>query len=306
MIEKDSPSIMPSAASGLMKIGVALVAVALAAVGSGCSFTAATNSAGNENGMLNPGDSGVGDSSGGIADAAHDHQPALGYEGSPLCNASRGRGCYPDNPATPQLCNLAPDGGTYDPKASYNKDGVLACRVQRDGSTIKPVCESAGYGTDGVACTMSTDCSAGYECAGTGHCQHYCCDGVCPGGPNVNGKDLFCDIQPISEATSVKVPVCSVVNPCTLLASPTGCGDTETCSVVRGDGTTSCVTVGPQKAGDDCEYDHCGRNLVCLGVPGLRKCFALCHVDAPVECSQPQKCMTELPLFQDPSIGVCE
>jgi hypothetical protein len=305
VIEKDSPSIMSFAASRLTKVlGAAFIAAALAAIAAGCSLSAIV-AAPDETGPLNQVDSGSDDGGGGSFDAAHDAHLNPGYEGSPLCNASHSKGgCYPDDPATPQLCNLAPDGGAYDSQASYNKDGsVLACHVQPANGA--PKCTPAGYGTDGQHCATSTDCAAGYECVGAGVCQHYCCEGACLGGPNVNGKDLFCDIQPMAQSTSTKVPVCSMVYPCKLLVKPSGCADTETCSVVRGDGTTSCVAVGAAKAGDDCESDHCAADLVCLGAPGLRKCYALCHVSAPVECSQSQKCTTGLPLFQDPSIGYC-
>jgi hypothetical protein len=75
---------------------------------------------------------------------------------------------------------------------------------------------------------------------------------------------------------------------------------------VRENGETSCVAVGPAKAGDLCDEDHCGRDLVCLGTPGERRCYQLCHTAAAAECSSSQACKGGLPLFPDSAIGICQ
>jgi hypothetical protein len=310
-IHKDPSPNMSSRTSSLAKM-LALVAgvAAMAVHAGGCNLSLTPMVAADDNAPtngLNEVDSGSADGAADAQqDAAPDHDMAPSVEGSPLCNASHSSGtCYPDDPSTStaKQCHLAPDGGPYDLGANY-ADASLACHVVDNGGPITTECTPAGYGTDGMQCTKGTDCAPGYECVGTGTCQHYCCDDLCPGGPSVNGNDLFCDIQAMTQATSTKVPVCMLVHPCQLLG--TDCGDTQTCSVVRSDGTTSCVAVGTAKAGEDCERDHCGKNLVCLGTPGQRECFVLCHTQTAAECAQGQKCKTGLQLFKDPAIGYCE
>jgi hypothetical protein len=87
-----------------------------------------------------------------------------------------------------------------------------------------------------------------------------------------------------------------------------GCGlyIPKTCAVVREDGRTSCVAIGNAKAGESCDTEHCGMNLVCLGSPGERTCFALCHTKSPTCPGASQKCQGGLPLFPDPDIGICQ
>jgi hypothetical protein len=77
---------------------------------------------------------------------------------------------------------------------------------------------------------------------------------------------------------------------------------------VRENGATSCVAIGAQKEGEACDTAHCAANLVCLGTPGERTCFQLCHILTGAECSasQQQTCKGGLPLFQDNSIGICQ
>jgi hypothetical protein len=94
------------------------------------------------------------------------------------------------------------------------------------------------------------------------------------------------------------------------LLDPSACPATETCAVVRDTGTTSCIAVGAAKAGDECETDHCGAGLVCLGTTGARRCYQLCHTantsTSGNECAATQQCKGGLPLFPDPSVGFCE
>ncbi|HEY8042423.1 MAG TPA: hypothetical protein VIF15_21625 [Polyangiaceae bacterium] len=252
-----------------------------------------------------------GDGNGGFADVA----ASPTYQGSPLCNASRSTGCYPDDPATSTAkeCKLAPDGGPYSATGGY--DGVaLACHVvpaagAANGLGVQSVCTPAGSGTAGSACKLSTDCAPALECVGTGTCTHYCC-----AGNTECGLKEFCDIQPMAESSMTKVPVCMPIQPlagCELLPGAQGSpctSTTETCAVVREDGATGCVAVGAVKAGDDCDTDHCGAGLVCLGTPGQRRCFQLCHTATSAECSATQKqtCKGGLPLFPDPTVGICQ
>lgn len=233
-------------------------------------------------------------------------------------------GCNPDAPTTAQACALAPDGGPYDPAGGYGSQ-TLACRVQpatsvnADGVGAAPVCTVAGRSTDGVACRTSTDCAAGFDCivaaalataapdldAGVGVCRHYCCggDGACS-TPDGGISNEFCDIQPLAVATTTKVPVCMPIAPCTLLSAKSVCPMGDTCGIVRDDGTTSCVETGPQNVGQSCDTNHCKAGLVCLGAPNMRQCYELCSTKSSA-CTAPETCQGGLPLFQDPTVGVC-
>jgi hypothetical protein len=283
-----------------------------------CSVQPSASSGGGDptvNTVTNVGDGGA---SGDNGFAAPDGGPApeagpaaTPTQGSPLCNY-RGYSCYPDQSFTAKDCNLAPDGGAFEGGAGY--DNVqLACRVlpttpNATSGGVTPTCAPAGTSGDGSWCKSSSECAPTYDCVGAGTCQRYCCSG--------NAEcvaDQFCDIQPTIAASGLKIPVCMPVHPaggCTLLDS-TSCPATETCAVVRDDGSTSCVAVGTRKAGEECDTDHCGESLVCLGTPGERRCYQLCHTanTASVsECSTASQtaCKGGLPLFADPSVGVCQ
>jgi hypothetical protein len=231
--------------------------------------------------------------------------PVSPVQGNPLCNASQSTSkCFPDMVTSARACNLAPDGGAFDPAAGYA--GQLACHVEpaTDGSTAQPACTPAGQGTSGVPCSAPTDCAAGFECIGSsGTCQAYCCIGEA----RCNLHE-FCDIQAVSVPAQTTVPVCMPISDggCTLLA-PAACPPTETCAVVRENGATSCVARGAAMAGDSCDREHCGLDLVCLGTPGQRRCYKLCLTAKP-DCSALQTCKGGLTLFPDPKVGVgiCE
>ena len=235
---------------------------------------------------------------GGGSDAA-----GSAYQGSPLCNYSKPNGCFPDLPAPAADCTTGVDAGAAD---AAGNTATYACHVSVANAQADPTqaCSAAGPGHDGDACQRGGDCAAGFECVGSGQCRHYCCAASSCG---TQGKSSFCDIQVMSSAPSpnTKVPVCMPVRSCKLLV-PGYCEQGETCAVVKIDGTTSCVAVGPAKVGDACDKDHCAENLVCLGNVGQRKCYELCHTASTTECAGTQKCKGSAPMFPDPSVGICE
>jgi hypothetical protein len=222
-----------------------------------------------------------------------------GVQGSPLCNASRWMGCYPDNqhPTWGDCANGAATTGAGSP---------LACRVQpnRDDAGVAPVCVPSGTAVDGMPCNAPADCAAGYECTSDRRCRAYCCDGSC------GNQDAFCDIQTTVAYPLLKVPVCMPITSCGLLDSEGGsCPATQTCALVPETGETTCVAVGPRQAGDECNTDHCARGLVCLGRPGEKTCYTLCHTMARVnECAGTPTlvCRGGIPLFPVPGIGICQ
>ncbi len=224
---------------------------------------------------------------------------AVPYVGSPLCNFSNAQStCNPDlAPAMPQACMsspTAPDASTF---RCFVVGGIGTKLTTQQ-------CAPSGVGKDGDACHSGDDCGAGFECVGAGVCRHYCCDlHEC----DKMGKAAFCDVQTMTGGSTAdtRVPVCMPVRSCKLLL-PGYCDQGETCAPVRGDGSTSCVAVGPAKVGQACDREHCDKDLACLGAPGARTCYQLCHTDAQSECPSSKKCKTSLAQFYDPTIGVCQ
>jgi hypothetical protein len=300
-----SASILPRLAfSAALALGApALLAVSCAVHESADVGTGATT-------VNTPYDAAPGNDASDASDARPDGGAASSYEGSPLCNASQATSkCFPDTPSTAKACNLAPDGGVYNPSGGYDT-APLACHVSPplDGAAAEVNCTPAGMGMTEAPCFGPTDCAPGFECVGNGTCQHYCCSGEARCEDVDAGPDdrFFCDIQPAAVPAQTKVPVCMRMRPCALL-TPGSCPATETCAVVREDGETSCVLIGAAMAGEPCDVEHCGADLVCLGTPGQRRCNPLCFTAKPSEkCSAMQACQAWLPLFPDPSVGICQ
>jgi hypothetical protein len=275
-----------------MRVGrlIASLLVTLALVPA-CSVAAFSLEDSSPTTELNPYGDPRGDSGNSRAEDVSVDATALPYEGSPLCNASRSRGaCYPDD--APESASCSGDAGDA---ASY------ACRVRVESGSAQPACALSGQGKDGDPCQKGSDCGAGLECVGTGQCRRYCCDNDCG---TSSTRPQFCDIQPLAESSSTKVPVCIGVKNCELLVDG-HCAMNETCAVVKGDGTTSCVAVGAAKVNESCDREHCAAGLVCLGPLGKRSCYQLCHTDKSA-CPTGLKCRAKEPLFPDPAVGICE
>jgi hypothetical protein len=210
----------------------------------------------------------------------------------------------------------APDGGPPDGGT------ILGCHVEPAAMGPHAVCLPAGTGTSGSTCTGPADCAPGLECVaskggGMGECRPYCCAGqnVCATTTDDAGSSAFCDIQ-TAVAAQTSVPVCMPVHSCKLLsddahgacATPgTCCASNETCAVVTDDGATSCVAVGTVAAGADCDTEHCAADLVCLGIPGQRRCYQLCLTagGGGYDCPSGLTCTGGLPLFPDTRVGIC-
>jgi hypothetical protein len=191
----------------------------------------------------------------------------------------------------------------------------FGCHVtQLSDAGIAPVCTTAGAGADGDSCTDSRDCAAGYECVGAGTCRRYCCSGSCD-------STHFCDVQPEAHPAGagapVPVPVCMPLQPCGLPGEASDAGRcpsaVETCAVVLAGSSSelvpvaSCVQTGMAPVGASCEAQHCAAGLTCIGSWGNKICYTLCDTtDASAECHGSQVCSGGLPLFPDPSTGVCK
>lgn len=217
-----------------------------------------------------------------------------------LCGATSA--CSPDNDGTqtPDGCATAPDAGL--PAASYQ-----GCHVTQVNGTRVPRCEPADpLGVDGTTCAKSADCAPGFDCVEGDKgpvCRRYCCSGSCDAQLSRNGGSTFCDVGKLTDVDQHMVPVCMPIKACKLL-NPTDCGDKETCAVVNDKGSTSCVPKGDAKVGDACDETHCDSALNCLGNPGDRHCYKLCHVDGN-DCGAMETCTTGS-VFKDTTFGVCK
>jgi hypothetical protein len=241
----------------------------------------------------------------------------IGWTSSPLCNIliqnEAGVPCNPDYPASPSgdACKTPDAGASYGDgddggghgDASADGGVVLSCHVVSVNDTRTQACGIGGPGVDGDSCQTGADCAPAFECVGMpGRCRRYCCEGdTSCAQPN---DAFFCDIQATAES-NLKVPVCSPVSKCKLL-TPNACATGETCAVVKDDGTTGCVTIGPAQAGEPCDMNHCDNGLTCLGKPGSRQCFKLCRVAYPGDCDSNRSCVGSVQLFNDPDYGICQ
>lgn len=222
-------------------------------------------------------------------------------KGNALCQANQ-FSCFPDDDRSAR-CAL--DAG------ADAAQGYSACRVSELG--FEPACRAAGTKGENQNCTMPSDCAPGFECVGSPPaCRHYCCDAdTCASYTKnnaSNGKQFFCDVQPLASNGKQKVPVCQAVTPCNLYHTLLGqddCGPNLQCALVEVTGqlTTSCVAVGTKKVGDPCEQDHCGPKLQCVGAPS--KCSQLCDPKMPI-CGQGQTCWHQSPILDQQGVGVCQ
>lgn len=234
---------------------------------------------------------------GGGFDGASDGDDAGWF--NPLCGA---RHCDPDDPV---ICTSLPHDGGVDGDAADGDSGVVvveggtdafvdevagsgttsACRVVDDGTAIASVCAPAGTADEKAFCSTDADCKPGFACAGhgaQGQCFAYCCDAIsasdgCPSGRYCTSLASFAN-------PAQQVPICALLDECTLLASPDGCVTGSTCTVVTNAGDTACVPVGTGTEGGACP---CAAGYVCTGASTARACRKLCRVDgdcAPEVC----------------------
>jgi hypothetical protein len=178
------------------------------------------------------------------------------------------------------------------------------CQLAVDESDgVAGACLEAGEGTKGASCLTSADCGPGLGCVqeeGQNVCRPYCCGSLedCP-------ASTYCTLQPLSlgdlppdmdEAPAI--PVCSPTTTCTLLDDNT-CDAGMTCTIVRVDGTTSCVTPGDGGAGQPCP---CAAGHVCNTAKG--ECLQLCEVGGNSECPSNYTCQSGGQIYPA-GFGVC-
>ena len=172
---------------------------------------------------------------------------------------------------------------------------TLTCKLAPISGAAVAGCTPAGDLTLGDPCQTAVDCGVGLGCVATpsgGHCRPYCCGPVegCP-------VDTYCAPVPMAEA-AVKIPVCLAVKHCKPLDDST-CTDGQTCTIVRDDGTTSCVDPGDGSRGDFCP---CTAGHVCSKITNT--CLELCHIGNDAADCGAGSCQGGVMGYPD-GIGIC-
>lgn len=181
------------------------------------------------------------------------------------------------------------DGSFDQPQRPTPGAPRFACQLSLDGSgDVQRACGAAGSQRAEQACTSSLDCAPGLGCVGdvrAGRCLPYCC-GV---GSDTCGEGFYCAERPLrSEALGEEkgplVPVCDRADNCSLGEQEdcTGprclCGPDMACTLVRPDGTTSCLPLSdtPGQAGERCP---CDRGYHCSQATKPATCVKTCDLD---------------------------
>jgi hypothetical protein len=173
--------------------------------------------------------------------------------------------------------------------------------VPGEGAAVSE-CAPVGTFDEGEPCNSANNCAAGLGCAATpnagGVCRSYCCGDVesCP-------ANTYCEPQEMAEDTintpRLEIPVCIPVTPCQLL-NEKSCTAPLTCTIVRADGTTSCVMPGQGEINEDCP---CAAGYVCSKLQN--KCLKLCDTDMPeAYCGAGMSCFGGNAGFPE-GVGVC-
>jgi hypothetical protein len=256
---------------------LALPSLALGLVGSACGASDAAEAQGGTGGSSGQVGSGTATGVGGndadatVPDSQPDVTPPTYADlcGDGVCVPGPDDGCENDDSAQR---GARPSGG--EPSGATAR----GCHVVADDDgEPESVCVAVGDGAIDAPCQTAADCAAGAACIPTeqagnqtasGICRPYCCDDVeaCDVGS-------FCAPRPQAEDADLEVPVCVAVTPCELLKED-ACAPGLTCSVVREDGTTSCVEPG---TGGLCQPCPCAAGFVCAVHTGL--CEKLCRTD---------------------------
>jgi hypothetical protein len=209
--------------------------------------------------------------------------------------------------------SLCSDAKTCTPGLGQCLSPTLDAAADADGCSLVPAdgvvvgsCGPNGDGEAGQPCNSAADCAAGLGCvtapdggaAAGGVCRPYCCQDVeaCP-------EKTFCSPLPMAEDTvnspRLAIPVCAPATNCQLL-DDLSCPEGLTCSIVRADGTTTCVAPGAGVLGEHCP---CAAGFVCAKLTD--ECKKLCHLGQDeVDCPNGGTCQGGSQGYPD-GIGLC-
>lgn len=165
----------------------------------------------------------------------------------------------------------------------------LHCQLVLESGVARPRCQPAGTFPVGGPCQTAADCAAGLGCEAVdgqgGICRQYCCSNFAPCAPGT-----YCESRPMADSAgteerSPKIPVCVPATNCELLNDST-CPAGLTCTIVREDGTTSCVEPGLGRAKSPCP---CAPGYVCSML--TYECKKLCRIEsAEQDCGAGARC----------------
>jgi hypothetical protein len=172
---------------------------------------------------------------------------------------------------------------------------ALACQLAPVDGEAVPGCVPVGMFNAGDPCESAAHCGADLGCIATmsgGICRPYCCGDLeaCP-------TNTFCAPVAMAEA-AVKIPVCIPATKCKPL-DDTSCPMGQTCTIVRDDGTTSCVDAGFGMRGGSCP---CAPGHVCSKI--TNKCLKLCHIGNDAADCGMGACQGGVMGYPD-GIGIC-
>ena len=183
-----------------------------------------------------------------------------------LCGGSD-PGCSTD--PTSSICAPGGNPGMGDDAPD---SGTRTCQLVAADGQIEAACGMAGPGASGDICTSATSCQAGLGCASTGVQDLAVCEPFCCGDLEACPAATYCTQAPLVD-TQLPIPVCTHVTPCELLNDAVWCKPTQTCAIVRNDGTTSCLDIGTGEAGGHCP---CAAGYTCSYATDT--CFQLCRI----------------------------
>ncbi len=180
--------------------------------------------------------------------------------------------------------------------------GDVQCKLVVTAGSVERTCVPSGGAAEFAPCNSAADCGPGLGCVlpsdqATGACRVYCCGDTenCP-------THTYCAPRPMTEAAdpSTEIPVCVDADDCTLLAD-NQCAEGTVCTVVRADGTTSCIPPGEGIQGDKCP---CAEGYACTKLKN--ECHKICHTDPSSltqECDPGFSCQGNVPLPD--GFGLC-
>ncbi len=262
------------------------LAAAVAALTSGCGLAlssgapvGSTDGTGGESSSATAGTgawgTGVGGGGGDISATTSAGAGGGGANETPYFDGSYAYLCGGSNPACvpgTEDCTPGGPGGTGN---SGSGGMIISCQLVTEGNKAVATCGPVGEFGQGNPCETAAHCGAGLGCVTTPSgavCRPYCCDKLedCP-------SDTYCAPLPMAEAT-VKIPVCVPVKKCMPLDDST-CDPGQTCTIVRDDGTTSCVDLGAGLRGESCP---CASGFVCSQINNT--CLKLCNLGNDADC----------------------
>ncbi|MFO0756603.1 MAG: hypothetical protein U0359_08940 [Byssovorax sp.] len=274
--------------------GAVIVASLAALAGSGCGLAVSagglspvTDGTGGDSSASATASGGVGGAGGGSMGVGGNTSTGAGgaSDSTPYLNGSYSYLCGGSNPACvpgTEDCTPGGDPGTGSGSSGASSSGssgngapMIACQLDDEGGKAVAFCGQAGEFAAGDPCETSAHCGAGLACVSTpsgGVCRAYCCDKLEDCDP-----DTYCAPRDMAGG-SVKIPVCVPVKKCQPLDDST-CDMGQTCTVVRDDGTTSCVDLGAGTRGEGCP---CASGYVCSKVNNT--CLKLCHLGNDADC----------------------